>query len=358
MLKDNEKLYTPHEFAKTVGLTKRALRYYDEQGILKPVYINDAGHKFYSKKSFFEAQRILSLKFLMFSLDEIREIQKNHGNIKESLTMQRNMLKEKDDQIRSIIKTIDDMENAIDQSSEIAWEDIFNTVKFAKYQMVHENMMDYYDARAEEYDEIYEGKGPASFPPDYYKADIESLHIFTKEFGKGNLIDIACGSGYWLKDYYQKCSHFTFLDQSTRMLQQCKIRAEEYGIADRATFIRRDILSYEWNEEAVFDSAVIGFLLGHFTKLQEDLFFGTLRKILKPGSEILIIENTWTDKRAKKQNKEDIAQRQLKDGRNYKIYKKYYEKDDLPKLLQQYHFKVKDNFFGKSFTAVIGEVEA
>jgi DNA-binding transcriptional MerR regulator len=356
MPQDSTKLYRPYEFAKTVGMTKRALRYYIEQDILKPAYTNEAGHKFYMEDSFFEAQRIMALKFLMFPLEEIRELQKSHGSIKESLKLQKSMLTEKKEQIQAIIQAIDDMEDAIDRTSEIAWEDIFNAVKFAKYQMVQENMMEYYDARADEYDEIYEGNGPASFPPDYYKADIKNIHTFTKEFGKGNIIDIACGSGYWLKDYYSKCSNFTFLDQSPGMLKLCKLRADAYGITDRAEFVQCDVLKRRWEGEASFDSAVIGFLLGHFTKIQEDIFFDILRRILKPGSEFLIIDNTWTEKRAKKQNKEDIVQRQLKDGRNFKIYKRYFDKDDLPKLLKHYNYKVKDSFFGKTFTAVIGEV--
>lgn len=356
MLEKDTKLYRPQEFAKIVGLTKRALRHYNEQGILKPAYINEVGHKFYTEENFFEAQRILSLRFLMFSLDEIKEIQKSHTNIKESLKLQKSMLMEKNDQIQTIIKAINDMENAIDQSNEIAWEDIFNAVKFAKFKMVQENMMEYYDERANEYDEIYEGKGPASLPANYYKTDVESIHTFMKDFGKGHIIDIACGSGYWIIDYYNKCSSFTFLDQSQQMLGICKSRTNHYGITDRATFIQCDILEQEWKEEAIFDSAVIGFLVGHFTKFQEEIFFETLRKILKPGSEFLIIENTWTAKRAKKQNKEDIAQRQLNDGRNFNIYKKYFVEEDLPNLLKHYHFKVKNNFFGKTFTAVIGEV--
>jgi DNA-binding transcriptional MerR regulator len=176
MQQKEAKLYKPHEFAKIVGLTKRALRYYNEQDILKPAYVNDAGHKFYTEESFFEAQRILSLRFLMFSVEEIKEIQMSHKNIKDSLILQKTMLKEKENQIQAIIQTINDMEQAIDQSSQIAWEDIFNAVKLSKYQMVHQNMMEYYDARAKEYDEIYEGKGSAaSFNSRYYIEDVKTF---------------------------------------------------------------------------------------------------------------------------------------------------------------------------------------
>jgi ubiquinone/menaquinone biosynthesis C-methylase UbiE len=248
------------------------------------------------------------------------------------------------------------MEETIEKSGEIVWENIFNAVKFAKHEMVYENMMEYYDERAKEYDEIYEGKGPASLAPKYYEIDIKNLETFIKGFGSGNAIDIACGSGYWLQYFYKRCNAFTFFDQSQQMLEECKHKAGQFEIMDRAKFIKGDILEYKFDDEEKFDCAIIGFLIGHFTKVQDEIFFNTLRKILKKGSEFLIIDNTWTRKRAEKQNKEDIAERRLNDGRSYKIYKKYFGEEDLPNLLRSYDFIVKDSFFGNTFAAVIGVV--
>jgi hypothetical protein len=140
------------------------------------------------------------------------------------------------------------------------------------------------------------------------------------------------------------------------MLEQCRQRAVDYGILEHSVFMQEDILKYEPKDRNIYDCAVIGFPLGHFTKVQEDIFFRLLRKVLKPGSEILIIENTWNKDRAKKKNKDDIAVRQLNDGRTYKIYKRYFEEADLPNLLIRYNIKLKKKYFGKSFTAVIGEI--
>lgn len=358
MNQKNKKNYKPAEFCRIVGMTKRALRHYNELGILMPEYVNESGYKFYSDGSFYEAQRILALRFIGFSLEEIKDIQKSHSGIKESLKLQHAVMQEKINQIQTIITAISDMENTVEQSGEIVWESIFNAVKFAKYELVKEKMMEYYDERAKEYDEIFEGRGSATdFEAQYYITDIEGIEKFIENFGKGNTIDIACGSGYWLKYYFNKCNNFTFIDQSEQMLKLCKLKANKYRIMDKSTFIKSDILDYIFDINEKYDSAVIGFLLSHFTKAQEEVFFEKLKGVLKPGSEILIIDSTWTKERAKKQNKEDITDRSLNDGRSFKIYKKYFDVDELPKLLTSYGIRVKDCFFGNTFVAVIGVVD-
>ncbi|MDP4094041.1 MAG: MerR family transcriptional regulator [Bacillota bacterium] len=356
MMQKDKRLYKPAEFAKIVGMTKRALRHYNQLGLLVPSYENNAGHRFYSDDNFFEAQRILSLRYIGFSLEDIRAIQKSHKGIEESLELQRIILQEKADQIQNIIKSITDMENTLKQSGEIVWDSIFSKVKLAKYETVKTKMMEYYDERANEYDDIFEGKGPATYSPQYYVQDIEKIGKFMENFGKGSIIDIACGSGYWLKYYYDKCSNFTFLDQSLQMLKVCRQTIEEHNISDISRLIAGDILEYSFADGEKFDSAVVGFLLGHFTETQDKVFFEKLKSILRPGSEILFIDSTWTKERAKNQNKEDITERYLKDGRSFKIYKRYFDKEDLQTLLSKYGISVTASFFGSTFTAVIGKV--
>ncbi len=68
-----KKVYKPAEFGKMVRMTKRALRHYNEVGVLLPAFENEYGHKFYTEDNFFEAQRILSLRFVGFSLEEIKK---------------------------------------------------------------------------------------------------------------------------------------------------------------------------------------------------------------------------------------------------------------------------------------------
>ena len=71
---DKEKLYSSGEFAKMAHITKKTLRYYDEHNILKPVVRNENGNRYYSDADFARLQQIILLKYLGFSLDDIKEM--------------------------------------------------------------------------------------------------------------------------------------------------------------------------------------------------------------------------------------------------------------------------------------------
>ena len=63
--------YTSGEFARRANVTIRTIRYYDKQGILKPSLVNEAGYRLYTDEDFGRLQKILSLKYLGFSLSLI-----------------------------------------------------------------------------------------------------------------------------------------------------------------------------------------------------------------------------------------------------------------------------------------------
>ena len=63
--------YTSGEFARKANVTIRTLRFYDKQGILKPNKISSSGYRLYTDEDFGRLQKILSLKYLGFSLEEI-----------------------------------------------------------------------------------------------------------------------------------------------------------------------------------------------------------------------------------------------------------------------------------------------
>jgi MerR family transcriptional regulator, thiopeptide resistance regulator len=61
------------ELARRTGLTVRALHHYDAIGLLKPSLYSEAGHRLYAAGDVARLQRIVSLRQLGFSLDEIRD---------------------------------------------------------------------------------------------------------------------------------------------------------------------------------------------------------------------------------------------------------------------------------------------
>ena len=69
-----EGYYSSGQFAGMAHVTLRTIRYYDKQGILKPSFVNESGARFYTDEDFARLQQILLLKYLGFSLDDIREM--------------------------------------------------------------------------------------------------------------------------------------------------------------------------------------------------------------------------------------------------------------------------------------------
>jgi DNA-binding transcriptional MerR regulator len=61
------------ELARRTGLTVRTLHHYDEIGLLKPSLRTESGHRLYTAEDLARLQRVLSLRQLGFSLEEVRD---------------------------------------------------------------------------------------------------------------------------------------------------------------------------------------------------------------------------------------------------------------------------------------------
>src|SRR6187200_406686 len=60
------------ELAKRTGLTIRTLHHYDEIGLLKPSHHTESGHRLYTAADMGRLLRIVSLRQLGFSLEEVK----------------------------------------------------------------------------------------------------------------------------------------------------------------------------------------------------------------------------------------------------------------------------------------------
>ena len=63
---------TVGEVAQKMGVTVRALQYYDREGLFCPSAVSEGGRRLYTDKDIIKLHQILSLKSLGFSIDEIK----------------------------------------------------------------------------------------------------------------------------------------------------------------------------------------------------------------------------------------------------------------------------------------------
>lgn len=71
--------YTVQGLSKLSGVSKRAIRYYDEIGILKPARINSSGYRIYGQNEVNRLQQILFYKELGVNLEDIKNIMISTG---------------------------------------------------------------------------------------------------------------------------------------------------------------------------------------------------------------------------------------------------------------------------------------
>lgn len=74
-VKQEEKLmYSIRELSEIAGVSARTLRYYDQIGLLKPAYTNEAGYRFYGEQEINMLQQILFYRERGMDLKSIRKI--------------------------------------------------------------------------------------------------------------------------------------------------------------------------------------------------------------------------------------------------------------------------------------------
>jgi DNA-binding transcriptional MerR regulator len=100
--------YLIKEFADLTKVTVRALHFYDRIGLLKPSFQKANGYRVYSEKDLLKLQQIVTLKFMGFSLAQIRELLDSKGyEVVRSLRVQSAAVKDEIDRLRAAARAID-----------------------------------------------------------------------------------------------------------------------------------------------------------------------------------------------------------------------------------------------------------
>lgn len=123
--------YTSGEFAKMAHISVRTIRFYDKQNILKPSYVNESGARFYTDEDFVRLQQILLLKYLGFSLDDIRNMvveDLDYQMLRNSLKLQLKLVKDRIEQMQMVAKAIEDTTEALAASRNIDWSQMLDLI--------------------------------------------------------------------------------------------------------------------------------------------------------------------------------------------------------------------------------------
>ncbi|OUN61026.1 MerR family transcriptional regulator [Faecalitalea cylindroides] len=204
-----EKKYKTGEFAKLANVTERTLRYYDKIGLLKPSFILSNGYRQYTDSDLLKLQKILSLKYLGFSIEEIFPIMLEDQNLIESFKMQIDLI---DSRIKSMTNIKDSMESIISTINDknIDWSKIISLIKMSSNDS---NIIEHYkntknlNVRISLHDKYSQNK-QGWFPWLFEQIDFSRIN---------RLLEVGCGNGkLWKNNKIDLRNREIFLSDSSQ----------------------------------------------------------------------------------------------------------------------------------------------
>ncbi len=273
--------YSSGEFARMANVTLRTIRYYDKQDILKPSFVSEAGARFYTDKDFARLQQILLLKYLGFSLDDIREMligDVDYHFMMDSLKIQLKLVRDRIEQMQLVEKAIQDTAEAIQEEHTVDWNQMLNLIHLTGMEKSLKNQYQNasnISARIHLHS-LYSQNQQGWFPWIYEQMEIRP---------DMRILEVGCGDGTLWTDNLKRLPEniaITLSDISEGMLRDARraIGAEDA----RFSYNRLDCHQIPYGDEE-FDLVIADHVLFYcedITQVCREVF-----RVLKPAGRFL-----------------------------------------------------------------------
>jgi ubiquinone/menaquinone biosynthesis C-methylase UbiE len=178
---------------------------------------------------------------------------------------------------------------------------------------VEEHERRYYSRRAPEYDDWWLGEGRfADFDRPGWDDERTRLLAFLTALPPVRTLDVACGTGYITQHLP---GEVTALDQSEEMLEVARRRLPS------ALLVAGDGLALPFGEDA-FERVFASHFYGHLRARDRERFLSEARRV---ASSLVVVDAA----RRPGGPAEDFPERTLRDGSKHRVYKRWFEPDEL-----------------------------
>ncbi|MDQ4064580.1 MAG: class I SAM-dependent methyltransferase [Actinomycetota bacterium] len=206
-----------------------------------------------------------------------------------------------------------------------------------------EEQIAYYRERAAEYDAT---SSPGGDPFAPFGEEIErAVHDFAP---RGDLLEIASGTGTWTKLLVQHADALTALDAAPEMHDQSRVKL---GDDPRVRYVVADV--FTWEPDRRYDVVFFANWLSHVPRARFDDFWEVVRASLKPGGRVFLVDEAadawrreeWHEEFTSRENA-GVVKRPLLDGRTFNVVKVFWEPDELKARLAGLGWTVEVNLSG------------
>ena len=194
-----------------------------------------------------------------------------------------------------------------------------------------DEQIDYYRARAGEYDEWHLRQGRYDRGTQHNTQWFQELGVVSEALRRahpfGSCLELACGTGQWTTQLAQGSTHLTAVDVSEETLEINRVKNPDASIE----FQKADL--FEWQPTRMYDFVFFGFWLSHIPRNRLDRFWSMLRDCLEPGGRVAFVDGLQVQETTARNHapidSSGITERKLNDGRIYRIVKVFHTPDDL-----------------------------
>lgn len=205
----------------------------------------------------------------------------------------------------------------------------------------------YYDARAAEYDQWWLRQGRynrgAEESKCWFQEAAEIEHALEQFAPRGDVLELAGGTGIWTQKLARTASTLAVVDGSSEMLA---INAA-HVTGSHIERVQADL--FDWQPERQFDVVFFGFWLSHVPAELFENFWRLVASCLKPGGRYFFVDSRRTPTSTAVDhvlpaNDEAVMTRRLEDGREFQIYKLFYDAQKLVERLRDlgWHSKIQE----------------
>jgi len=284
-----EEWMTAGQFAGKAGVTVRTVRFYDKIGLLKPTHRTSSGHRYYTKRDLARLQRILTLKYIGFTIDEIRRMIQDDGNemdLKESLRIQSTIIGQKMEHLRLVQKTVketltllESLEHGEEHDCGAPEEERGDNPAWELFASIIRLVNQEYESAFNLQTRILLHDRFSVNPHGWHHWLFDRLAVPER----CRILELGCGDGtLWKRnaDRIPDGWHVTLTDLSEGMLHDAKEQLRHLVPADRFHFASADARSIPY-PDASFDAVMANHMLYHVSERHQAL--REIRRVLRPG---------------------------------------------------------------------------
>jgi SAM-dependent methyltransferase len=191
-------------------------------------------------------------------------------------------------------------------------------------------LKEYYSNRAKEYEKIYFRDDPVR-----QKEQTEISDFIKVLFVDCNVLEIACGTGYWTERLAESAANIVSVDISNETLEIARSKEIPKSLV---RFVQGDAYILE-EIPGKFDGGCANFWFSHIPRMRVEEFLIGFHKKLGAGSKVFMADNMYVEGLGgtliTKEGEEDTYKlRQLSDRTSYEIIKNYYTKEELERIFE------------------------